>query len=510
MKKLVSTLVWSVTCLLLACGGAVAQSDTWMDETQGDPEGYGAWGAKQNEGEGEGEVLEFSTTLAEDIPPGESFSTFLTVPVDVTISAIRVFLDINHPDAWGMTFILVPPQGLPVTLASSATGVQGGFDFIIFSDSATASIASSSPPFVGYYRPATPLSTLNGRSSLGDWELQITDYAATDIGTLNSWGIALNEAAGEGEGEGEAEGEAEGESEGEQEDVVTVTPATVTLKVGETQTLSATSTNSSDRLFWSSSANRIATVDSAVYSNGTAVVTAVSPGSATITATGSISQKSDTAAITVTDASGVTVTPKAVTLQVGETKQFTATSSNTSEGFTWLSSTPTIARVDSTGMVTAVSMGLATIRATGKISGASDTATVLVEENRLRRWLWPVLGIFVPLGVLQLVEADPCFIATAAYGTPMAHEVNILRVFRDTFLLSNSAGTAFVDLYYQLSPPLAAFIAVHPACAAVVRVLLAPVVLAAYLMLACPGLPALLLLALCGWWFRRRRKTRMG
>jgi hypothetical protein len=52
-----------------------------------------------------------------------------------------------------------------------------------------------------------------------------------------------------------------------------------------------------------------------------------------------------------------------------------------------------------------------------------------------------------------------CFIATAAYGTPTAEQINVLREFRDVALLQSSEGSKFVALYYQLSPPAARFIA---------------------------------------------------
>lgn len=48
-----------------------------------------------------------------------------------------------------------------------------------------------------------------------------------------------------------------------------------------------------------------------------------------------------------------------------------------------------------------------------------------------------------------------CFIATAAYGTPTAEEIDVLREFRDVVLAQSSAGSRFVTLYYQLSPPVA-------------------------------------------------------
>ncbi len=62
-----------------------------------------------------------------------------------------------------------------------------------------------------------------------------------------------------------------------------------------------------------------------------------------------------------------------------------------------------------------------------------------------------------------------CFIATAAYGTPLAAELGTLRGFRDRWLLTHSAGTAFTDAYYRLSPPVAQWIGPRPAARTLVR-----------------------------------------
>ncbi|TET75805.1 MAG: DUF11 domain-containing protein [Dehalococcoidia bacterium] len=67
-----------------------------------------------------------------------------------------------------------------------------------------------------------------------------------------------------------------------------------------------------------------------------------------------------------------------------------------------------------------------------------------------------------------------CFIATAAYGTPMAEEIQILREFRDEYLLTNPVGQALVDLYYRVSPPIAEFITEHPNLKPIVRAGLVP------------------------------------
>jgi hypothetical protein len=69
-----------------------------------------------------------------------------------------------------------------------------------------------------------------------------------------------------------------------------------------------------------------------------------------------------------------------------------------------------------------------------------------------------------------------CFIATAAYGTPLEGEPDILRDFRDECLLTNPVGEALVEGYYSVSPPMADFIAERDGLRAVVRVGLVPVV----------------------------------
>jgi len=72
-------------------------------------------------------------------------------------------------------------------------------------------------------------------------------------------------------------------------------------------------------------------------------------------------------------------------------------------------------------------------------------------------------------------SGEPCFIATAAYGTPASDEVGTFRRFRDKYLLTNRVGAAFVRAYYRFSPPLARFIATREPVRRAVRLLLAPV-----------------------------------
>lgn len=95
-----------------------------------------------------------------------------------------------------------------------------------------------------------------------------------------------------------------------------------------------------------------------------------------------------------------------------------------------------------------------------------------------------------------------CFIATAAYGTDSAKELTALRRFRDDVLLQTTAGTAFVDMYYRVSPPLADMIARHPALAALVRGVLSPL---SYAVASPAKAMAVALLSVLGAYAARRR-----
>ena len=69
-----------------------------------------------------------------------------------------------------------------------------------------------------------------------------------------------------------------------------------------------------------------------------------------------------------------------------------------------------------------------------------------------------------------------CFIATAAYGSSLDSHVDTLRSFRDQYLETNPLGSAFVSLYYKVSPPMADFIEKHPTLKPIVRAGLWPAV----------------------------------
>jgi hypothetical protein len=72
-------------------------------------------------------------------------------------------------------------------------------------------------------------------------------------------------------------------------------------------------------------------------------------------------------------------------------------------------------------------------------------------------------------GTSPLASNKNCFIATAAYGSAMAPEVEVLRNFRDTVLLTHPLGDRFVQWYYKISPRCAAWIEPRPQVRKLIR-----------------------------------------
>jgi uncharacterized repeat protein (TIGR02543 family) len=76
-----------------------------------------------------------------------------------------------------------------------------------------------------------------------------------------------------------------------------------------------------------------------------------------------------------------------------------------------------------------------------------------------------------------------CFIATAAYGSPLHPHVKILRDFRDKYLMPNTLGRNFVDVYYKYSPFVADIVTKHKVLKIATRIYLLPVIVFCYSLL---------------------------
>ena len=160
---------------------------------------------------------------------------------------------------------------------------------------------------------------------------------------------------------------------------VTVSPGSASLVTGATVSLAASVTQQNCgtlTVAWSSSSAAVASVGT----DGT--VSALTPGVTTITAT--VNGQSGNAAVTVISAvASVTLTPDTATIMQGATLQLTGlprdAAGTTLNGrtVTYGTSSAAIASVSTTGLVTGIGAGVATITATSE--GRSATSRVVVE-----------------------------------------------------------------------------------------------------------------------------------
>lgn len=106
-----------------------------------------------------------------------------------------------------------------------------------------------------------------------------------------------------------------------------------------------------------------------------------------------------------------------------------------------------------------------------------------------------------PEPVVGLLDDKHCFIATAAWGSDMAPEVQSFRDFRNKYLLPFAWGQKFVKTYYKYSPKYANMIAGNETAKTVVRSLLWPLLLFARMSVAFGFWISLAIMAAALWSF---------
>lgn len=164
---------------------------------------------------------------------------------------------------------------------------------------------------------------------------------------------------------------------------VSVTPASISVTVGQTSPLTATVSpaNASNQMVsWSSSNPTAAAV------NASGLVTGLAAGNATITATTTDGGFTADSVVTVqagqtVSVTGVTVSPATASVNVGATLPLGATVSPTNatnKSVVWSSSNSAAATVNSSGVVTGVAAGSATITATTVDGGFSGQSVITV------------------------------------------------------------------------------------------------------------------------------------
>jgi uncharacterized protein YjdB len=197
---------------------------------------------------------------------------------------------------------------------------------------------------------------------------------------------------------------------------VALNKTALSLVVGSTERLIATvspSTAAIKAVSWSSDAASVT-----VSANG--VVSAVSPGSATITATTMDGSFTATCAVTVSpriSVTGIALNKTSISIGLGLTEQLSASISPanaTNKAVSWSSDSPN-AGVSSGGLVTALALGTATITATtadGSFTGRCVVTVIPV----------PVTGVALNKAVLALAAGKSETLVATIYPSNAANK----------------------------------------------------------------------------------------
>jgi uncharacterized protein YjdB len=161
---------------------------------------------------------------------------------------------------------------------------------------------------------------------------------------------------------------------------VTVSPTTINVEAGDTTRLSASGRNKNNisipgaAFTWTTSTANVATVSTS------GLVTGAGAGTATITATSGTKSGASTATGTLT-VDAVSVSPASPSVEAGDTTRLTASATNKNgiavpgAVYTWSSSATGVATVSTSGLVTGVNAGSATVTATSNAKNGAATVT---------------------------------------------------------------------------------------------------------------------------------------
>lgn len=171
---------------------------------------------------------------------------------------------------------------------------------------------------------------------------------------------------------------------------IAVNPTSVSITVGQTSQLTATVKDSNNAVI--SGASVTWTIDKPAVASvsSTGLVTGLTAGTATITATSGPAHTTVPVTIAPPPPNAVVVSPSSATLFVTQSVQLTATVTDAAgqplsgQSVTWSSANPTIASVDANGLVHALLPGTATINATnGSLVGHATITVKLVPTSQV-------------------------------------------------------------------------------------------------------------------------------
>jgi subtilisin-like proprotein convertase family protein len=109
----------------------------------------------------------------------------------VTVTDIKVRLNIEHTAVGDLRATLRGPDGTRVTLFDGAGGESDNMRGLLLDDGATTPITAATAPITGRLRPLERLAAFRGRSPFGQWALELTDRRGQNVGRLLGWSLEV-------------------------------------------------------------------------------------------------------------------------------------------------------------------------------------------------------------------------------------------------------------------------------------------------------------------------------
>lgn len=200
----------------------------------------------------------------------------------------------------------------------------------------------------------------------------------------------------------------------------------------------------------------------------------------TITETWSILYTSSTTTSTQTSTS-TTVTTTSTSTTTTRTSTTTETSTTTTTTTTTGTSTTTSTESSTTTVTYPTTTYSPTITSLSVISMTStSTSTFVVGSQTTVTTTQTVYTTYLTTVTTSPTAVRRCIVASAAYGSELAPDVQFLRMFRDLNVQATFAGTSFMNafnaFYYSFSSPVASVVTEHPILQETVKLLLYPLI----------------------------------
>lgn len=128
-----------------------------------------------------------ATDLPQPIPDASTLTATLALTSPMMVGDLRMRLSLTHTFAADVDVWLIAPSGDRVELSTDNGGSEDNYNATTLADSAPGSVVTASAPFIGVFRPETPLSALMYQPLSGTWQLQVTDDSPGATGGLLSW-----------------------------------------------------------------------------------------------------------------------------------------------------------------------------------------------------------------------------------------------------------------------------------------------------------------------------------